>query len=318
MDFILNILFLVAGFILLIKGADWFVDGSSSVARLLRVPSVIVGLTIVSIGTSAPEAAVSITGSLSGSNEIAISNVIGSNLFNLLIVIGACAILKPFVCQKDIVKRDLPINILITVFLFLLLSDGQLSLIEGIALLVLTVLYILLLIKDALKNREDGDEIKIMSPAKSILFIAIGIVAIVLGGDWVVDSAKSIAVRLGMSDTLVGLTIVAMGTSLPELVTSMVAAKKGESGLALGNAVGSCIFNILLILGLSATLSPIKLGAIPAFESFVDTIVLVGVTALVYIFCRTKDRLSRLEGVVFVASYLVYLAYAIMRTYNIL
>lgn len=318
MNLFLSILFLAVGFVLLVKGADWFVDGSSSVARLLKIPSVIIGLTIVSIGTSAPEAAVSISASLSGSNEIAVSNIVGSNIFNLLIVIGVCAIIKEFSSDKSIVKRDMPINIITSVILLLMISDGKLSRPEGIILLILMVLYILLLIKNALKNRVQGDEIKTMSPLKSLLFIAIGLSAIVIGGDVVVDNAKIIAKALGMGDLLIGLTIVAIGTSLPELVTSIVAARKGESGLALGNAVGSCIFNIILILGLSSAFSPITLSAASGFASVIDTIVLIGVTIITYIFSRTKYTTTRWEGITYVIIYSAYIAYAIMRAYNVI
>jgi len=318
MELVLSIVLLVVGFVLLVKGADWFVDGSSSVAKLLKIPSVILGLTIVSIGTSAPEAAVSISASLSGSNEIAISNVVGSNIFNLLIVIGVCAVIKAFATDKDIVKRDMPLNILASVLLLAMIFDGTLSRIEGIILLALMVLYILVLIKNALKNRDQGEEIKVMSPLKSLLFIAIGIAAIVFGGDMVVDNAKIIAATLGMGDMLIGLTIVAVGTSLPELVTSIVAARKGESGLALGNAVGSCLFNIFLILGISSVLSPITLPEISAFETLVDTMVLIGVTVLTYIFSRTKHKTVRWEGITYILIYSAYIAYAIMRAYKII
>ena len=318
MELVLSVLLLAVGFVLLVKGADWFVDGSSSVARLLKIPSVIIGLTIVSIGTSAPEAAVSITASLAGSNEIAVSNIVGSNIFNLLVVIGVCAIIKAFASDKDIIKRDLPINTIASIILLAMIFDGTLSRIEGIILLVLMVLYILMLIRNALKNRDEGEDIKTMSPLKSLIFIAIGIAAIVLGGDFVVDNAKVIASALGMGDMLIGLTIVAIGTSLPELVTSIVAARKGESGLALGNAVGSCIFNILLILGVSATLSPIHLSQISASEALVDASVLIGVTVLTYLFSRTKEKTVRWEGIIYVLVYSAYIAYAIMRAYNLI
>ena len=318
MELVLSVLLLAVGFVLLVKGADWFVDGSSSVARLLKIPSVIIGLTIVSIGTSAPEAAVSITASLAGSNEIAVSNVVGSNIFNLLVVIGVCAIIKSFATDKDIIKRDLPINTIVSVILLGMILDGTLSRIDGIILLALMVLYILMLVKNALKNRDEGEEIKTMSPLKSILFIIVGIAAIVLGGDFVVDNAKVIASALGMGDMLIGLTIVAVGTSLPELVTSIVAARKGESGLALGNAVGSCIFNILLILGISSTLSPIQLSPVSASESIVDASVLIGVTVLTYLFSRTKEKTVRWEGIIYVLVYSAYIAYAIMRAYNLI
>lgn len=300
---------LILGFILLIKGADIFVDGSSSVARLLKVPSVIIGLTIVSIGTSAPEAAVSITAGISGSNEIAISNVLGSNIFNLLMVIGICAVIKSFESNRDIVKRDLPVNIGVTAILILMILDGKLGRTDGIILLILMAGYIFMLVRDALKNRSEDDEGKVMSPVRSIIYILAGLTAIIFGGDFVVDSASVIAVNFGMSQTLVGLTIVAVGTSLPELVTSIVAAVKGESGLALGNAVGSCIFNIILILGLSSVLSPIPVIR----ESVIDAVVLLGITVLAYIFSRTSQKTVRWEGIIYILIYSSYIGYAVVR-----
>ena len=245
-------LLLIVGFILLIKGADMFVDGSSSIASLLKVPGVVIGLTIVALGTSAPEAAVSITAGFAGSNEIAISNIIGSNLFNFLSVVGVCAAIKAFDSDHDILKRDFPVSIALSILLFVLMLDGTISRIDGVLLVAILIIYIFCMVRSALKNRVEADEeIKVMSPLKSIIFCLIGVAAIIGGGQLVVDSATKIALAFGMSQTLVGLTIIAIGTSLPELVTSIVAAGKGQSGMALGNVVGSSIFNIVFILELA-------------------------------------------------------------------
>ncbi|MBO5867886.1 MAG: sodium:calcium antiporter, partial [Oscillospiraceae bacterium] len=219
----MSYLLLVVGFVLLIKGADFFVDGASSVAAKLKVPSLIIGLTIVSIGTSLPEAAVSISASLSGSNAISLGNVIGSNLFNLLVVVGASSLILPIVSDNDILKRDMPVNIAATIVLCLMLRDGTLSRLESVILLVGLAAYMFILIRSALKNRADEDETKTLSWLRSILYIIAGAAAIIFGGDLVVDSATTIAITLGMGETLVGLTIVAVGTSLPELVTSIIA-----------------------------------------------------------------------------------------------
>ena len=248
---------LVVGFVLLIKGADFFVDGSSSLARLLRVPSVIIGLTIVAMGTSAPEASVSMSAALSGSNEIALSNVIGSNIFNGLVVVGICAFMAAFSTNKDILKRDLPLNILITFILCILLANGVLSRLEGILLLIGMTAYLISMVISALKNRQDEENGKVLSLPKSLLYIAGGLIAVIAGGNLVVDNACIIAESFGVSQNFIGLTIIAVGTSLPELVTSIVATRKGDSGLALGNAIGSNIFNILFVLGIAATISPI-------------------------------------------------------------
>lgn len=302
---------LLVGFLFLVKGADFFVEGSSSVARLFKIPSVVIGLTIVALGTSAPEAAVSITAGLTGNNDIALSNVLGSNIFNLLIVIGMCAIIRKVDTDADILKRDLPVNIVTTIALLIIIIDLKISQIEGVILLLGIAVYLVIVVKEALKNRhaQDGEEIKTLSPLLSVFYIVGGLIAIIVGGDLVVDNACAIAENFGLSQTLIGLTIIAMGTSLPELVTSIVATKKGETGLALGNAVGSCIFNILFILGMSSVLSPITASR----EGFMDVIILLGVSVMTYIFARTDKKTVRGEGIVCILIYCAYMGYAIIR-----
>lgn len=302
-------LLLIVGFVLLVKGADFFVSGASSVAKALKVPSVIIGLTIVAMGTSAPETAVSITASLGGNNGISLGNIIGSNIFNLLMVIGISAVIIPFNSDKEILKRDMLWNIAITVLLLVLIFDGSLSRLDGVILLAGIAAYLTVVVRSALKNRvEDNSDEKVSVP-KAVVFILGGLAAIVFGGDLVVDNASLIAKSLGMSDTLVGLTIVAIGTSLPELVTSIVAAKKGDSGLALGNAVGSCIFNILFILGIASTIAPMTAD----YEIIADVCILIFVSIVTYIFARSKEKVSRLEGLLCVLIYGTYSAYIIMR-----
>jgi cation:H+ antiporter len=304
---------LIVGFVLLIKGADLFVDGASSVAAKLKVPSLIIGLTVVSIGTSLPEAAVSVSASLSGNNSISSGNVIGSNIFNLLMVVGVSSAILPIVTDRDMLKRDMPINIGVTVLLGILLFDGHLSRLEALLLLLLLVAYMFLLIRSALKNRVEAEETKVLSWAKSIVFIVLGVAAIIGGGQLVVNSAKTIAMALGMSETLVGLTVVAIGTSLPELVTSIVAARKGDSGIAMGNVIGSNLFNILFILGMAGVIKPLTADA--AF--FIDTGILLGISALMLLFAFTKRKISRVEGITCVLIYVAYTAYIIMRAYHI-
>ena len=314
---ILPYILLIGGFVLLIKGADFFVDGASSIAGKLKVPSLIIGLTVVSIGTSLPEAAVSLSASLSGTNEISLGNVIGSNLFNILVVVGISSAILPIITDMDILKRDMPINLAATVTLFVMLIDGKLTRPESIILLIFLASYMFMLIRSALKSRsqnaEDEDETKVLSWTKSILFVVIGAAAIIGGGQLVVNSATTIASALGMGDTLIGLTVVAFGTSLPELVTSIVAAKKGDSGIAMGNVVGSCLFNILFILGLTGTITPM----VSSLAMSIDTGILIGVSALMIIFAYTKRKTSRWEGIVFTSMYVVYTAYIIMRAYNL-
>lgn len=300
---------LVVGFLLLIKGADFFVDGSSSIARILKVPSVVIGLTIVAMGTSAPETAVSITAGLAGNSDISLGNVIGSNIFNLLMVIGISAVTFPVVSQREIIRRDMWWNIGVSAMLFLLILDHKISRVEGILLLVGMVDYLFFVIRSALKNRTTEENAKTMSVPKSIIAMILGLGAIILGGNLVVDNASLIAKAWGLSDTLIGLTIVAVGTSLPELVTSIAAARKGDSGIALGNAVGSCLFNIMFILGMASVLTPIHVGT----ELIIDTGILIAVSILMLLFAFTKKETSRKEGIICILCYIAYSVYIIMR-----
>ena len=295
---------LVVGFILLIKGADFFVEGSSSLAQILKVPSVVIGLTIVAMGTSAPEASVSINAALAGSNDIAISNVVGSNIFNGLVVVGVCAFLSAFKTNRDILKRDMPLNIL----LCLMFLDGKLSRIEGSILFAGMILYIAVMICHAIKNKSENEPEKILSLPRSIIYMIAGLAAVIFGGDLVVDKACIIATNFGVSQNFIGLTIVAIGTSLPELVTSIVATKKGDSGLALGNAIGSNLFNILFILGFSAILSPLHV----LNESIIDRGILLISSILLFIFAKTKQHMSKLEGIVCIGLYLAYMGYLLI------
>lgn len=301
-------LFLIVGFVLLVKGADFFVDGSSSVARLLKVPSLIIGLTIVAMGTSAPEASVSITAALKHSSGLSVGNIVGSNMFNLLVVIGVSALIAPFVTDRQIVKRDLPVNAAMIAALAVFCADGKIGRIEGAVLLAGMIIYILVLIRNALKNREEGEDIKTLTPIMSILYITGGIIGIILGGNVVVDSATDIAKHFGLSDTIIGLTIVAVGTSLPELVTSVVAAKKGESALSLGNAVGSCMFNVLFILGASSIITPQTITA----DIMINCVILLFVSVLLWIIGKSRERVTRFEGLVCVLLYIAYTIYLIM------
>ena len=313
MDYVLNLVLLILGFALLVKGADWFVDGSSSVAKLLKIPSVIIGLTIVSIGTSLPEASVSITASLEGQYDLSIANVVGSNIFNLLGVVGAAAVICPFVVDRMIMKRDFPISIGITAILMFMLRDSKLSGLESGILLCLFIAYLAILVISAIKNREEAaEDYKILSPLKSIIYIILGGAAIILGGKLTVNAATFFATALKMSPMLIGLTVVAIGTSLPELVTSVVAAKKGESEIALGNVVGSNIFNILFILSTSGLVHQLECD----ISAFIDAGILIGVSLLMYFVCISGKKANRIEGVACIAIYVLYLIYAILRSYG--
>lgn len=304
---------LVAGFVLLIKGADLFVDGSSSVAKRMRVPTLIIGMTIVAMGTSAPELAVSTAASLKGDNAIAISNAVGSNIFNLMVVCGACALFKPLTVKMSTLKVEFPISILAAV---LLLGMGYLGMgigrVDGAILTALFIAFLAWMVISARKARataREEEEIKVLPVWKCILFIVVGIAAVVWGGNLVVDSASAIALNFGLEPTLIGLTIVAFGTSLPELVTSLVAAKKGDVDMALGNVIGSNIFNILLILGVAGSLSPMSM----TMENLVDIVVLIVMSVLVLIFAGVKKSINRMEGAIMLMMYAAYMVYICVR-----
>ena len=311
LSILLQVVLLLVGFVFLIKGSDFFVDGASSVASLLKIPTIIVGLTIVAFGTSAPEAAVSITSSWTGSNAMAVGNVIGSNLFNMLMVIGIAALLSNLLMEKSVLEKDLPFLVGITVLWAVFIVIGwNISQIEGIILIVILLAYIIYLVRSARKSKDaDVVEKPKLSLPKSIIFILVGIVGIVLGGDLVVNSASDIAIALGMSEALVGLTIVAIGTSLPELVTSITALKKGENQLVIGNVIGSNIFNILFVLGASSAISAIPLDS----SLLIDVLFMVAVTILCYIFGKTQDKYDKKEGIILIALFVVYMAFAILR-----
>lgn len=308
--------FLILGFILLIKGADLFVDGSSSIAKLLRIPSAIIGLTIVAFGTSAPELSVSFSAAMQGQNEIAISNVLGSNIFNLMVVTGACAAIAAIPVNANILKREFPFSIfaagLLLVFSLVGAGDPAIARMEGVVLLIFFVLYIAFQIYGALKSRNETEEDpieKVLSPFRSIAFVLIGCIMIVYGGDFVVNSASDIAASFGLSETLIGLTIVAFGTSLPELVTSIVASRKGENDLAIGNVVGSNLFNILMILGISTSINPVPLNPTAIY----DCMILIAFSILVLFFCWSKKKLGRAEGITMLILYAAYTVYIILR-----
>ena len=312
------VVLLIIGFAFLVKGADAFVEGSSSIAKHFQVPSLIIGMTIVAMGTSLPETAVSVTASIAGSNALAVSNAVGSNIFNLMVVIGVCAVLTPVAVQKSSLKIDIPFSIVCALLLLVLGHDRMMrTRVNGLILIVLFAFFILYMIRSAQHsmNNEDSEfaaeaaDMKVMSVPKSLIFIVIGIAGITLGSDWVVDGAKTIASAFGISENLIGLTIVAFGTSLPELMTSIVAARKNEVDMALGNAVGSNIFNILMVLGIASALSPIAFIQ----ENIIDIIILVGFSFIVWLMAWTKHRLDKIEGLAMILLYAGYVVYICIR-----
>ena len=317
----MSFVILIIGFFFLIKGADLFVDGAASIARKFNIPSMVIGLTIVAMGTSAPEAAVSITSSLAGQNDMSVANVVGSNFFNILMVLGVSAIIAKLPVQKNTIKKDTPFLLIVSALLLIFAFDKNISRIEGIIFLVIFVYFLYTTVKSAKNTKEStslsDNEIAVSDndiPAntpmfKTIILSLIGIAGIIFGGDMVVDSATSIATMFGMSANLVGLTIVAVGTSLPEFVTSIVAIKKGETEIAIGNVIGSNVFNILLVLGLATAIFPI---AISTF-ALIDIIFMVAITILLYLFMKKDNCLVKKHGFIFIILYIAYMTYTIIR-----
>lgn len=317
----LQIAILVIGFVFLVKGADFFVDGASQIAKKFNIPSVVIGLTIVSFGTSLPELAVSVTSAIKGINGIAIGNVVGSNIVNLMLVAGCAAFISPMTLGKSLMKKDFPFSILITVALFLICADklflpnseNIISRADGIMLLLFFIIFMYSTVSYSLSNKTEEEtedsEAKKSSVAKIIFLTIIGLAGVICGGQMVVNSATYIAKAAGMSDTLIGLTIVAFGTSLPELVTSVIAAKKGENDIAMGNVIGSNIFNILFILGVAATIRPLAVDS----ACISDTLILIAFSALVWFMARPKYKLNRACGAIMVLLYIAYDVFIFLR-----
>lgn len=318
MDIIIQILLLVLGFVMLIKGADWFVDGAAGIAQKFGIPSLIVGLTIVAMGTSAPEAAISISAALKGSVDIAVGNVIGSNIMNVLIILGLTAIITPIAVQKSTIKYEIPFMILITVVFGILgLFDNVIDIFNGIILWVLFLMYLAYLFYMAKKGMAD-QELETESPSQSmpklIIFGLVGVALVIFGSNITVDAATNIARTFGMSERFIGLTIVALGTSLPELVTSVTAGLKKKADIAIGNIVGSNVFNILFVIGSSALITPVVYQ--PQF--LIDTVICVATAVLLLLCLLNKDRkLKRLAGVLMLLCYAVYFINIMMNScYN--
>lgn len=309
---------LAAGLVLLIKGADWFVDGASGVAAKFGVPSLVIGLTIVAFGTSAPEAAVSVSSALKGSSGISLGNVVGSNLFNLLMVVGFCSIIRPTVIDKSIMKKDYPYSLLATIVLALAMldkffgdmPDNVITRTDGFIILAFFSIFMYYTISSGLGAKEEVEEKKeTKSLVKLLVLLGVGIAAIVIGGKAVVEGASDIARSFGVSETLIGLTIVAVGTSLPEFVTSVVAIRKGEDDIAIGNVVGSNVFNILFIVGIAAAIKSITVDP----TLITDIFMLLGISVVFYLAVLKKRTVNRAGGMVMVATYVAYMIYAIVR-----
>lgn len=320
---VLSVLLIIVGFALLIKGADFLVEGASNIAKKFHIPEIVIGLTVVSIGTSMPELVVSLTSALQGHSDIAIGNVVGSNIANLMLILGMCAVIRPLEFKRETRIIEIPITIAATVMLFIMANtshagiDNMIGRAEGAILLgccILFIIYNIIMAKkgeafDAEEGLEEKRVVEIIPTWKSIFFIVIGIVGLKFGGDLVVEHAVNIATICGISETLISLTIVAISTSLPELVTSVTATKKGEIDMAIGNIVGSNIFNIILILGASALISPIHYDISYNTDMLVS---LVSVTVLAITpYIGHKNHLGRIQGGLYVCSYIAYMIWLI-------
>lgn len=314
-------LLLLVGFALLIKGADYFVEGASKIAQSLRVSPLLIGLTIVAFGTSAPEASVSFIAAFEGNSDVAIGNVVGSNIFNITFILGVTALVFPLTVQSDTIRKEIPFALLGAVSLLVLISDIQfqssntnmITRTEGILLLLFFAIFLYYVFEMARNNRAQAEEnptdIENTPKVKNAILTIGGLAAIIFGGNLVVENSIQIALSLGMSETLVGLTIVAVGTSLPELVTSVTAALKKQTEIALGNIIGSNIFNIFFILGTSATIHPLAVDS----KIFLDVWIMIFVTALLMILVRTQHKISKIEGVILAIFYIIYVTFIIFR-----
>ena len=308
MNMLLDILLIIIGVALVLKGADFLTEGASALARRMHVPEIVIGLTIVAAGTSAPELFVSVVSALNGTPDLAVGNVVGSNTMNCMLIVGCAAMVAPMIISRSTVRKDIPFAVMASILLTCIALDNYLGRIDGIILLlgfVVFMAYTLLQAKNG--QAEPQTEVRQLNPWLSVLFLVIGLAMLVAGSNIFVDSASSVAAALGISEGVIGLTVVAGGTSLPELATSVVAARKGQSAIAIGNVIGSNVFNILLILGMTAVINPLQIEGITTIDMAVMLISII----LVWLFSFTKFTVERWEGALLVGGYLVYLVWLI-------
>ncbi len=319
MTLLIDFAVLVIGFFVLIKGADILIDGASSIGKSFNIPNVVIGLTVVAFGTSLPEMVVNIYSAIQGSYDLAIGNIVGSNISNILLILGVTAVMSPLNLGHGTVWKEIPLNILAVVLLGVMVNDcmldgkifNQLSRIDGVVLISFFIIFLYYVFAASKVKGKDTEEIDEYPLYKSIIFVVLGVSGLTLGGRWIVDSAISISSILGLSQGFIGLSIVALGTSLPELATSVVAALKKNSDLAVGNIVGSNIFNIFWVLGITSIINPINYE--PSYN--IDILILVLATVLFWVFMHTKNRyrLERYEGIIFLVCYVSYMGFLIWR-----
>ena len=309
MSVLIYIIALIAGFVLLVKGSDFFVDGAAGIAGRFGIPQIIIGLTIVAMGTSAPEAAVSITAAFEGSADITIGNIVGSNILNVLIILGLASVITPIAVKKETVRIEIPFMILVSVVMFLLGLDGMIQLVDGIILIALFIAYLIYLAVQAKRNKsETDDNVEHKKIYILILFLIGGLIAIIAGSRLAVYGASGIARELGISERFIGLTVVALGTSLPELFTSVTAARKGNADIAIGNIVGSNIFNILFVVGLTALITTVPYQS----KFIIDSAVMIAAAIVLWLFVFRTRKLGRIAGICMLVMYAAYFVYLCM------
>lgn len=304
-----QVLLLIFGIVVVLKSADWLTNGAVGLATKLGISQIVIGLTIVAIGTSMPEFFVSIVSAIKGTPDLAVGNIVGSNIFNVLLIVGVAATVAPIAIQRATVRRDIPIAIVASIMLTFMMLDDNISRIDALILFAAFIAFIWITLRNSKNdaNEKDASTEKVIPTWKSVLFIIFGLVGLVLGSNIFVDNASSLAHGWGISDAVIGLTIVAGGTSLPELATSAVAARKGDNGIAIGNVLGSNVFNILMILGLTGIISPMHIQNI----TYIDMAVMVISMALFWLFSFTKLRVERWEGCVLIACFLGYITWLV-------
>lgn len=306
-DAIIQVVILALGFVLLVKGADMFVDGAASVAAKFGIPQLIIGLTVVAMGTSAPEAAVSISGAYAGNADITIGNILGSNIINVLVILGISAAITTLPVAKSTVIIEIPIVVASTLLLMVLGRDGVINFWDGVIIFACFIGFIIYTIISAKRSNESAEEIKVMSAPKSLVFIVLGLAMIIFGSQLTVKSASALAQMIGLSERFIGLTVVALGTSLPELFTSVTAARKGNADLAIGNIVGSNIFNLLFVVGVSGLIVNVPFVSAFSFDALISLVAAV----LLFFLCVRKKQLSRVSGIIMLVAYIAYFLYIV-------
>lgn len=305
---LINIVLLVMGLVVVLKGADWLTDGAVNIASRFGVSQMVIGLTIVAMGTSMPELCVSMVSALKGTPDLAVGNVVGSNTLNTLLIVGCSALVAPIMVKRSSVRRDIPFAVLASLLMLIFCLDGGIDRLDAALLFILFAVFMFVTVK---YGKNEGTERKTTAAplGKAALLLVVGLVCLILGSNLFVDNASFIASTLGVSDAVIGLTIVAGGTSLPELATSMVSAKKGNSDIAIGNVIGSNVFNILMIIGVTGLVKPMHIKGITSL----DLIVMLASMLLLWFFCRTTYKVKRWEGAVLAISYIAYLAWLIAQ-----